>query len=276
MSLYSIDLTPRIGSEVRADRDDLLSGKYNKELRELLERRGVICIPGMYCTDEEMETFARTIGQIQGGTTYEGGIFKVTFDAEHNPHGKTYLKGAFEWHIDRTDADVPPFGSMLTPHVIAEKGGDTEFANTYAAYEDLSDEDKRLVESLQVEHRVEAPIRRQTENPTPEQEQAWKLKAPKIHPMVWRHRSGRKSLVLGGTACKVVGMSDAESDALLERLMAWSVRPEIVYRHKWRMGDLVMWDNSGTMHRAMPYDLDCGRRMHRVTLEGEEPIAAAA
>ena len=55
MSLYSTDLTPRIGSEVRADRDELLSGRYNQEIREILEQRGVICIPGMFCTDEEMD-----------------------------------------------------------------------------------------------------------------------------------------------------------------------------------------------------------------------------
>ncbi|MGE3691970.1 MAG: TauD/TfdA dioxygenase family protein, partial [Novosphingobium sp.] len=172
--------------------------------------------------------------------------------------------------------DVPPYGSMLTPREIANVGGDTEFANTYAAYDDLPEADKKLVERLMVEHRVEGPIRRQTKDPTPEQLAAWNLKAPKIHPMVWRHRSGRKSLVLGGTAWKVVGMSEAESDALLKRLMAWSVKPEYVYRHRWRMGDLVMWDNSGTMHRAMPFDMESGRRLHRVTLEGEEPIAAAA
>ncbi|MGE3692114.1 MAG: TauD/TfdA dioxygenase family protein, partial [Novosphingobium sp.] len=162
MPLYSIDLTPRIGSEVRADRNELLSGALTSEIRELLEQRGVVAFPGVHCTDEEMEAFARTIGDIQGGTTYEGGIFKVTFDEEHNPHGKTYLNGAFEWHIDRTDADVPPFGSMLTPRVIANEGGDTEFANTYAAYDDLPEADKKLVERLMVEHRVEGPIRRQT------------------------------------------------------------------------------------------------------------------
>lgn len=276
MTLRSTPLSARIGSEVRADRAALLAGDYAAQLRELLEQRGVLVLPGVAPDDDELQAFAATMGSIQGGTTYSGGIFKVTFDADHNPHGATYLEGAFEWHIDRTDADVPPFGSILTPRVLAQSGGETEFANTYAAYDDLPEADKRLVESLEVEHRVEAPIRKMTKNPTPEQERAWTLKPPKVHPMVWLHRSGRKSLVLGGTAVRVLGMSEAESDALLARLMAWSVRPEFTYRHTWRMGDLVMWDNSGTMHRAMPYDQASGRRLHRVTLEGEEPIVAAA
>jgi alpha-ketoglutarate-dependent taurine dioxygenase len=68
-------------------------------------------------------------------------------------------------------------------------------------------------------------------------------------------------------------MGDAEGQALLAELMAWTTQPEYVYRHQWRMGDLLIWDNTGTMHRAMPFDLDCGRRLHRVTLEGEEAFA---
>ncbi len=275
-SLESTQLTPRIGSEVRADRAALLSGALNAQFRELLEKRGVLVFRGLDISDDELQSFAQTVGQLQGGSTYQGAIFKVTFDAEHNPHGKTYLDGTFEWHIDRTDADTPPFGSLLTPRVLPPAGGDTEFANTYAAYEDLPEADKRLVESLRVEHRVDAPIRRRTPNPTPEQLKAFTLKDPKVHPMVWLHKSGRRSLVLGGSAVRVLGMDVAESDALLARLMEWSLRPQYVYRHKWQMGDLLVWDNTGTMHRAMPFDTASGRRLHRVTLEGEEPIAAAA
>ena len=276
MMFETTDLTPSIGSEVRSDRAALLTGALNAQFRELLERRGVLVFRDVHITDEELQAFALTLGEIQGGSTYQGGIFKVTFDAEHNPHGKTYLDGTFEWHIDRTDADVPPFGSILTPRVLAQTGGETEFANTYAAYDGLSEADKHLVESLRVEHRVDAPIRRRTPNPTAEQLHAFTLKDPKVHPMIWRHLSGRKSLVLGGSAVRVVGMDQADSDALLARLMEWSVQPQFVYRHHWRMGDLLMWDNTGTMHRAMPFDQASGRRLHRITLEGEEPIAAAA
>ena len=274
-SFQTTQLTPRIGSEVRTNRAQLLSGALNAEFRELLEQRGVLVFPGMEISDDELQEFGKTIGQLQGGSTYQGAIFKVTFDGEHNPHGRTYLDGTFEWHIDRTDADVPPFGSMLTPRVLAPSGGETEFASTYAAYEALPEADKRLVEGLRVEHRVDAPIRRRTPNPTPEQLKAFTLKEPKVHPMVWLHKSGRKSLVLGMSAVRVLGMDEAESDALLERLMAWSIQPQFVYSHTWRMGDLVIWDNTGTMHRAMPFDPDSGRRLHRVTLEGEEPIVAA-
>ena len=148
MSLKTKDLSPRIGSEVETNAKTLLSGAHAEEIRELLEQRGVLVFHDINFTDEEMASFAETLGNIQGGSTYKGSIFKVTFDPEHNPHGETYLMGAQEWHIDRTDIDVPPLGSMLTPRVLATKGGQTDFANTYAAYEDLPEEEKRYLEGL--------------------------------------------------------------------------------------------------------------------------------
>jgi len=276
MTFNATHLSPRIGSEVETSREKLLAGTHAEQIRELLEQRGVLVFHDIGFSDEEMKSFATTLGDIEDGATYQEGIFRVTFDPEHNPQGLTYLRGTFEWHVDRTDLDVPPLGSMLTPRVIAREGGQTEFANTYAAYDDLPEDEKRWLEGLMIEHRAEAAISRRVANPTEEQLQAWRKNPPKLHPVVWHHRSGRKSLLLGSTACKVVGMDQAESDALLARLTKWTEQPQFVYRHEWRMGDLVVWDNTGTMHRAVPFDVECGRRLHRVTLEGEEPIKAVA
>jgi alpha-ketoglutarate-dependent taurine dioxygenase len=92
------------------------------------------------------------------------------------------------------------------------------------------------------------------------------------HPLVWRHRSGRKSLVLGMSVDHVVGLPEGESRALVDRLTAHATRPEIVYSHAWQVGDLLIWDNCGVMHRATPYDPSSGRLMHRTTLYGVERI----
>jgi alpha-ketoglutarate-dependent taurine dioxygenase len=94
----------------------------------------------------------------------------------------------------------------------------------------------------------------------------------KEHPLVWHHESGRKSLVLGMSSDHVVDVPEAESRALLEKLTAHATRPEIVYRHEWTVGDLLMWDNCGVMHRVIPYDPNSGRMMHRTTLYGVERI----
>ena len=92
-------------------------------------------------------------------------------------------------------------------------------------------------------------------------------------PLVWKHRSGRKSLVLGCTAYQVVGKDPKESIRLLQKLREWATQPQFVYRHEWTVGDTVIWDNTGTMHRATPYDPASGRMLHRTKLEGEEAFA---
>jgi alpha-ketoglutarate-dependent taurine dioxygenase len=97
----------------------------------------------------------------------------------------------------------------------------------------------------------------------------------RTHPLIWRHHTGRKSLLLSTSASHIAGMHPAESHALLRRLMDWATQPQYVYRHSWQMNDLLMWDNTGTMHRVLPYDVACGRRLHRFTLEGVEPVMAA-
>jgi alpha-ketoglutarate-dependent taurine dioxygenase len=109
---------------------------------------------------------------------------------------------------------------------------------------------------------------------TVEQFTLWNSYPHRVHPLVWRHRSGRKSLVLSTSASHVVGLHPAHSRDLIQRLMSHATQPQYVYRHDWRMNDLLIWDNTGTMHRVRPYDASCGRLLHRCTLNGEEPVVA--
>jgi alpha-ketoglutarate-dependent taurine dioxygenase len=270
MPFHVSDLKPRIGARIETDLDTLLSGNHAGEIRELLERRGVLYFPAMPLNDEQQLAFTGTLG-----TLGEGGIYKVTFEEGANgPIPTDYNLGNFFWHIDRTDLDVPPRATMLSPRKLAPWGGETEFANTYAAYDDLPEEDKAMLDRLRVVHEVGASFRF-VPNPTPEQLTRWAGREPKEHPLIWHHRSGRKSLVTSTSGARVAGMEKAESDALLDRLMAWASRPEYVYVHEWRMGDLVMWDNTGTMHRVRDYDKTAGRLLHRTTLLGEEPVDPA-
>ena len=108
---------------------------------------------------------------------------------------------------------------------------------------------------------------------TPETAAHWASIPQQTHALVWTHACGRKSLVIGCHASHVVGMDRAESDALLDELLAWTTQPRFTYRHEWTVGDLVIWDNTGVVHRAEPYPVGCGRMMHRTTLLGEEAFA---
>lgn len=271
MALHTLDLTPRIGSRIQADLGTLLEGSETVAIRALLEQRGVIVIRGLELDDAQQIAFSRTLGTVleAGGDA----VFKVTLDERQNPEFAEYNFGNFSWHMDRTDLDVPILSSFLRPKKLSPSGGQTQFANTYAAYEDLPAAEKASLDGLQIVHRVESSFRESIPDPTGEQLARWRSHAPKTHPLVWKHRSGRRSLALSTSATEVVGMSRADGAALLRRLMDWATRPEYVYTHAWEMGDLVFWDNTGTMHRVLPYDPACGRCMHRTTLVGEEPLA---
>jgi alpha-ketoglutarate-dependent taurine dioxygenase len=90
--------------------------------------------------------------------------------------------------------------------------------------------------------------------------------------LVWTHRDGRRSLVIGASCDHVVGLDPDESRALLDDLLARATRRERVYRHEWSVGDTVIWDNRGVLHRAVPYDPASPREMLRTTVLGDEPI----
>jgi len=97
----------------------------------------------------------------------------------------------------------------------------------------------------------------------------------RVHPLVWTRRSGRQSLLLGTTVTEIVGWPAEKGRALLDRLLAWSAQPQFTLRHAWRLGDLVMWDNTAMVHRALPFGPTSVRLTHRATVRGDEPVMAA-
>ena len=168
-----------------------------------------------------------------------------------------YLRGTFDWHIDGCTPisdECPQKATLLSAKQVADRGGETEFASSYAAYDALTDDEKRRYASLKVIHSLEASQRRVTPDPTPEQLAQWRSRRTHEHPLVWTHQTGRKSLVLGASADYIAGMDVDEGRALLAELLDRATVPEKVYRHRWSVGDTVIWDNRGVLHRAAPYD----------------------
>lgn len=270
MNFTTVNLTPRIGTEIRSDRDTLLGGAAAAEIRRLLAQRGILVFRKLSFDGPQQVAFAKTLGDVlpQG----ENYIMKISLDKNENA-GAEYLKGSFYWHIDGATDDVPTRAALLTAKKLSDTGGQTEFANTYAAYEDLPESEKAALSNLRVVHSFEAAQRMVNPEPAYSELQIWQRMKPKTHPLVWKHQSGRKSLVLGATASHIEGMSLEEGRALLCRIREWTTQPQFVYQHHWHVGDLVIWDNTGVMHRVQPYPLDSGRMMHRTTLVGEEALA---
>ncbi len=279
MAIKSAPLTPRTGSEMFLSREDLLSGSYSADIRELLVQRGVIIVRGANLSDDDQRALARSLGDLRLGTVkQEGneGLMKVTFDEKVNPEYAKFFFGSQLWHMDGTYEEVPPFATLLTPRVLSETGGQTEFTNNYAAYEDLPEDQKAQIDKLMVVHTMQAALFPGKPDCTVAEFALWHSYPNREHPLVWHHKSGRKSLVLSTSGSHVVGMHPAESHDLLAGLMRHATQDKFVYRHTWQMGDLLIWDNTGTMHRVLPFPAESGRQLHRFTLNGEEPVRAVA
>jgi alpha-ketoglutarate-dependent taurine dioxygenase len=265
-----------VGAEVvGADAEAILDPTVAQRCLHALEAHGVLVFRGLHLDDATQVAFTRLLGEpvvLPGASGEHPEIFKVTLDPEKN-RAADYLRSTFFWHIDGATDDIPTRGTLLSARDVADEGGDTEFAGTYAAYEALPADERARADEIRVVHTFEAAQRLMHPDPSDEEVAYWRRRPAKEHPLVWRHADGRRSLVLGATAERVVGMDDDESREYLARMLEWSTQPQFVYRHHWEVGDLVIWDNRGTMHRALPYSPTSNRIMHRTTLVGDEAIA---
>lgn len=265
-------IKPNIGSRVLNSKEELLTGKIGREIRDLLEQRGVLVFPEIGFSDDEQIAFTKTLGTFQPERSGQG-VFKVTLDTKENPFSAEYLKGSLYWHLDGTMNDVPILASLLAMKKLPSWGGNTGFCSTYAAYENLPEEQKAELEGLRAMHSVWASVFYYEPEPSLAKLKAMQAIGERELPIVWKHRSGRKSLICGVTAQRVLGVSAMKSAEILVGLREWCTSEQFSYSHEWKVGDLVMWDNTGTLHRAEAYDPTSGRLLHRTKLEGEESFA---
>jgi len=280
MTVLTIDkLTASVGAEVTGLDPDAMAtdDTLSEAILDALEDNGVLVFPELGLAPEAQVTFCRRLGEIDhssDGHHPVAGIYPVTLDKSKNASA-SYLRATFDWHIDGctpTNDEPPQKATVLSAKQVAERGGETEFANSYAAYEAFTDDEKRRFGALRVVHSLEASQRRINPDPSPELVARWRSRPTHEHPLVWTHRSGRRSLVLGASADYIVGMDEDEGRALLAELLDRATAPDLVYRHTWSVGDTVIWDNNGVLHRAAPYDPDSPREMLRTTVLGHEPI----
>ena len=282
MSIAFEDVKPAIGSIVRVDRAQLLTHETARACLEALEDRTVLVFPQVHLTDEEQLAFTDLMGARQNITSFatsdkprDEDVYKVTLDSKINRQPE-YVLGTFFWHMDGITIDAPPaFATLLSCRKTAPAGGDTEFASTYAAYNGLPDDEKAALEGLTAVHSVKASLSHILDAiPEEDCERVTNIGLLKEHPIVWTHANGRKSMVVGTTADHVVGLPIPHGRSLLVRLQEWAAQPDYSYRHKWQEGDFVVWNNTGAMHRVIPYDADSGRMMHRTSIAGHEVVAA--
>ncbi|MEE2060377.1 TauD/TfdA dioxygenase family protein [Rhodococcus artemisiae] len=274
------DITPiseEIGAEITGVAGHTLNDpKAAARCQELVDRYGVVVFREAKISDSDLVELSRMLGEVvvppMGGQEDHPEVSAISLDPAKTVLA-AYNTGTFHWHIDGATDEVPQKGTLLTALQVSDEGGDTEFANTYASYEALSDQDKAEFETLRVVHSFATAQRLANPEPTEKQEAAWARVPEREHPLVWTRRSGRKSLLIGATASHVVGWPEEQGKGLIGRLLAWSTQPRFSLRHHWQPGDLVLWDNTGMLHRAVPYSATSPRLLHRTTLVGEEAVA---
>jgi alpha-ketoglutarate-dependent 2,4-dichlorophenoxyacetate dioxygenase len=191
----------------------------------------------------------------------ENGAILVENDAR-----SAYRLGNQLWHTDSSFRQRSAAWSMLHARVIPPAGGDTEFADTRAAYDALPEAMKTKIEGLIAEHSI-WHSRANLGGYTPTEEDR-KLRPPARHRVVRRHPGSRRNaLYIASHASHIIGMPLEEGRMLLRELIEFATQPRFVYRHKWRIGDLVIWDNRCTMHRATPFEATGHvRDMRRTTI----------
>jgi len=183
---------------------------------------------------------------------------------------RLYALGNQLWHSDSSFKVIPAKYSLLHGRKVVAKGGNTEFADMRQAYRALDQETKDVCESLICEHsQMYSRAKHGFTEFTPEERERFK---PVLQRLVRVHPStGEKSLYLSSHAGKIVGWPEPEAKAFLMDLTEMATQREFTYSHKWRAGDLVMWDNRSTMHRARPFPHDQPRDVRRTTLMGDAP-----
>jgi alpha-ketoglutarate-dependent taurine dioxygenase len=266
---------PLIGSIVHAERAALFDPEVVRQCREMLNERVVLVFPRVNFTDAEQLAFTDLLGgrlnlTSEATTNKQDDVYQVTLDKKIN-RAPEYVLGTFFWHMDGLPVETaPPQATLLSARKLAPRGGQTEFANTIAAYEHLPEDERAVLDKLTVVHTVASSLRPIADLIPEEDKGKLAIGVPKEHPLVRTSKNGTKSLVIGSTADTVVGMEVAHGRALLARLTEWAGQPAFVYRHQWQDGDFVIWDNTTAMHRVLPYDSDSGRMMHRTSIAAED------
>ncbi|HYM32009.1 MAG TPA: TauD/TfdA family dioxygenase [Candidatus Cybelea sp.] len=277
-------IVSRLGERMAAAAEGIdLNGRPDSatiaQLRRALLDNLVLCIRGQQLSPRAylsaMGMFGRPVTQTRAATRHpevDEIMILSSEDRDDLGDGKRIVVGA-HWHSDDSYKAVPCSLTILYGVAVPGSGGDTQFVDMYAAYDELPDATKRRIASLRVVHRYDSS-RKGTRIATLSSAEADAV--PEVtHPLVRIHpETGRKALYMNPNRMeRIVGMARGDSDRLLDELIAHATQEKYQYRHKWRPGDILIWDNRCTMHKAnADYPEGERREMHRIILEGTVPV----
>ena len=283
----AITVTPTgaaLGAEVGGvDLRSLSDADFAAVYRAWLDH-SVVLMRGQVLSDDDLIAFSRRFGELDFAPIQENGrrfvdghpeIYVVSNVVENGVAIGSLGAGEAVWHTDMSYLEDPPKASMLYAIEVPLEGGNTGFTSMYRAYEALPEALKRRLSGRRVKHDGtynSGGYVRQGVTPTDDPREAPGM----YHPIVCTHpETGRKGLYLGRRRnAYVEGMELAESEALLDEVWEYATRDDLTWYNRWRVGDVVLWDNRCTMHRRDPFDAASRRIMHRTQMKGEARPAA--
>ena len=276
MEIHPLDAT--LGAVVTGVR---LAGVVESEWNDIegaFHTYAVLVFPGQHLTSAEQVAFARRFGDLEVLAEGYDAVPISTIDRsgevmEPEHPVMQVVRGNQHWHTDSSYMPVSAKASMLSAKVVTSAGGETEWADMRAAYDALDDETRARISNLCAHHSIvysqaKAGFDSKLGYGMDEAEQLRPL--VKLHPV-----TGRPSLFIGRHAHAIPGLTEEESDALLDELLAWACQPPRVYRHRWEPGDLVVWDNRCVLHRACEWDLTEPRVMRHTRIAGDPATESA-
>lgn len=277
MSYTVTPLTGHTGAEVRGIKlADDIDPAARADLNSAFANHHVLVIRDQELTPEGFKKAAQVFGELQPHDKKEThvpghpDVYYVSNDQIVN--GKRIIPGE-SFHTDHSNHPAPPKATTLFAVSLPSSGGDTQYVNMHDAYDDLSGTMKRRIDGMRAVHVYLSKYSpRSLGLLTEESRKA--LPPPGIHPLVRVHPdNGRKALYLNPVRIEsIVGMEDSEALDLIGELMAHATQKKYEYRHQWRHGDMVIWDNRSVMHQANPdYDMNERRYLYRLMLKGEVP-----
>lgn len=280
--ITAIPMTPHLGAEVRGiDLSDTLDEAAFACILELLHRHCVIFFRDQTLTPEQLAAFSARFGELDVHHMTEH-VFphlpqvRVLSNVKKDGKVMGITKGGMHWHSDLSYKPRPALVTLLYALECPPQGADTQFANMYEAYAALPETTRSRLRGLRAVHdrnyRYSAlyPSRPPL---TPEQV----AKVPPVeHPLVRIHpATGRPALFLAkDVVSHVIGMDEDEARAWIAELEAFATQARFMYSHKWRAGDVLVWDNRCTLHRATPYDPGYRRTLYRTQVKGDAPVPA--
>jgi alpha-ketoglutarate-dependent taurine dioxygenase len=269
-------LEPSIGARVHGVDLSRVTDDQVRSIRTALAEYKVLFFAGQHDLHPDSQiALGRRLGEVTESHPVVPGV-----DEQHPEiYALDSATGGFAdvWHTDVTFVRRPPLGSVLRAVVLPPTGGDTQWADLELAYRSLSEPVRRLADQLVAVHdgtREFGYYLAQREERTKWEGEEFRALVPIEHPVVRVHpETGRRGLFVNpGFVSHIKDVSDAESRYLLDLFYAHITKPEHIVRHRWSVGDVVMWDNRSTVHYANRDYGDQRRVMHRITLRGDQPI----